>query len=639
MAVGVTNVDLALCGGGLQSGLIVAALCGSGSAGTVALAERERIGGNHTWCFHATDLSPAMLRHIEPFVAHRWDSYEVRFPGYRRVLDTRYAMISSERLRSEVLRMVADRAGSMACEHMPVKALGAGTVRLADGRTLAARTVIDARGAGGAAVPCGFQKFYGEEITLRRGHGLARPIVMDATVAQRDGYRFMYVLPLTPTRALVEDTSFSDGPELDEDERRCGIADWLGEHGWEALRVERTERGVLPMPMAEAPEDLPPRRSAAAGPTVMQGGYRGGWFHPGTGYSLPLAAELAELIATTSGRRPAGGGRRRDARTAAARPFLPSPQSAAVPVVSAGGAPGDLRALLPPSRVHHRPLLRDAAAPRRQDAHPGRPAPRRPVDPGRARRPAHADVGKRMTDRPTGISERPGGRVAADFDRVAASYDLLVGLNPGYRRHLIRSAERIQLPSDARILDLCCGTGQSTLALRAAYPHATLCGLDAAAEMLQVARTRPQLTGVEFVHGDAMDPGAAGVDGPFDGILMAYGIRNVPDADTCLQRVRGLLAPGAPVCFHEYSVTGSPLSTAVWKAVTALIIIPAARVVTGDDGLFRYLRDSVLSFDSVNGFEHRLRQAGFTGVRTLPAGGWQRGIVHSFLARRPEADR
>ena len=170
-----------------------------------------------------------------------------------------------------------------------------------------------------------------------------------------------------------------------------------------------------------------------------------------------------------------------------------------------------------------------------------------------------------MTDRVSGAPDRPGGRVAADFDRVASAYDLLVGLNPGYRRHLRRSAERLDLDRDARILDLCCGTGQSTLALRAAYPRATLCGLDAADEMLQVARTRTRLAGVHFVHGDAMNPGAAGIDGPFDGILMAYGIRNVPDADACLQRVRGLLAPGAPVCFHEYSVTGSPFCTAVWE--------------------------------------------------------------------------
>ena len=96
-------------------------------------------------------------------------------------------------------------------------------------------------------------------------------------------------------------------------------------------------------------------------------------------------------------------------------------------------------------------------------------------------------------------------RLANGFNRVADAYDLLVALNPGYRRHLALSARRLQLAPDARILDLCCGTGQSTLALRAAYPHATLVGLDVAAEMLQVARTRPELAGVTFLHGDGTD--------------------------------------------------------------------------------------------------------------------------------------
>ena len=93
--------------------------------------------------------------------------------------------------------------------------------------------------------------------------------------------------------------------------------------------------------------------------------------------------------------------------------------------------------------------------------------------------------------------------LANGFNRVAGAYDLLVALNPGYRQHLTLSARRLRLAPDARILDLCCGTGQSTLALRAVYPHATLVGLDVAAEMLQVARARPELTGVTFLHGDA----------------------------------------------------------------------------------------------------------------------------------------
>ncbi len=229
--------------------------------------------------------------------------------------------------------------------------------------------------------------------------------------------------------------------------------------------------------------------------------------------------------------------------------------------------------------------------------------------------------------------------LATGFNRVAGAYDLMVALNPGYRRHLTLSARRLQLAPDARILDLCCGTGQSTLALRAVYPHATLVGLDVAADMLQVARTRPELADVTFLHGDATDPRGAGVDGEFDGILMAYGIRNVVARDACLTALRKLLAPGARVCFHEYSVAGSHWSSLVWRLVTTLIVTPLARVVAGDASLFTYLRRSVLAFDSVAAFERRLRIAGFSAVRTMPMGGWQRGIVHSFLAQRPGPQR
>ncbi|MCE2483772.1 MAG: class I SAM-dependent methyltransferase, partial [Alphaproteobacteria bacterium] len=230
-----------------------------------------------------------------------------------------------------------------------------------------------------------------------------------------------------------------------------------------------------------------------------------------------------------------------------------------------------------------------------------------------------------------------GNALTAGFNRVAHAYDLLVTLNPGYRRHLRLSARRLELGPGARILDLCCGTGQSTLALRAVYPDAALVALDAADEMLQVARARPELAGVQFVHGDAMDPRAYGVHGPFDGILMAYGIRNVIDADACLRAVRELLAARAAVCFHEYSVAGSAVSRTVWRVVTNAIVRPAARIAAGDAGLFTYLRDSVLAFDSRAAFERRLYRAGFAAVRTLPMSGWQRGIVHSFLARRPSA--
>jgi ubiquinone/menaquinone biosynthesis C-methylase UbiE len=221
------------------------------------------------------------------------------------------------------------------------------------------------------------------------------------------------------------------------------------------------------------------------------------------------------------------------------------------------------------------------------------------------------------------------------FDGAARAYDLLTGLNPGYRKHLRWSAERLGARPDGELLDLCCGTGLSTRALVDAYPRARVTGLDASAGMLAVARRKAGLRGVTLVEGNAMDPAAAGARGPYDGILMAYGIRNVPDADACLAKLRELLAPGAPICFHEYSVADSRRSRLVWNAVAMGIILPTASLAGNSTELYKYLRESVLAFDGVTAFEARLRRAGFVDVRTEPMDGWQRGIVHSFLARRP----
>lgn len=239
--------------------------------------------------------------------------------------------------------------------------------------------------------------------------------------------------------------------------------------------------------------------------------------------------------------------------------------------------------------------------------------------------------------------------VPADFDLVAPTYDTLVSRNPGYLDHLRLSAGRLRLPDGGRglrLLDLCCGTGLSTAALLAEYPHAEIVGLDASSGMLDLARTKADMAGagVRFVLGDAMDPlpvlrEALGLrdDEPvaFDGVLMAYGIRNMPDPDSCLAQLLTLLKPGAPICFHEYSVKGSPRAQGTWTFVAWAIIIPSGLITSRHTRIYRYLWRSVLAFDTRKEFENRLRSAGFAEVRSEPVDGWQRGIVHSFLAAAP----
>jgi len=225
-------------------------------------------------------------------------------------------------------------------------------------------------------------------------------------------------------------------------------------------------------------------------------------------------------------------------------------------------------------------------------------------------------------------------QLASDFDRVADRYDTLQHFNPGYRSDLLLSAQRLAAPASGRILDVCCGTGLSTEALRQCYPQARICALDISAGMLASAQRKPALRDVRFVAGDAMDLEKSGLAGPFDAILMAYGIRNVPDPDLCLQRLRERLVPGGRVAFHEYSVAGSRKSRMVWNAVATAVIVPLGSALTKAPELFRYLRRSVNAFDSIARFEQRLRLAGFGAVRTESMPGWRRGIVHTILAER-----
>ncbi|SDG45425.1 class I SAM-dependent methyltransferase [Pseudonocardia oroxyli] len=216
------------------------------------------------------------------------------------------------------------------------------------------------------------------------------------------------------------------------------------------------------------------------------------------------------------------------------------------------------------------------------------------------------------------------------FDDHAPSYDTLVGRNPGYHEHLRRSAERLR-PTGPRLLDLGCGTGASTAALLAAHPDAEITAVDGSAEMLAVARGKRWPDRVRFVHSRLEE---LEEQGPFDGILAAYLVRNLADRDGGLRAIHDLLAPGAPVAVHEYSVADSLRARAVWTAVSWGVIIPMGRRATGSADLYRYLWRSVLDFDGAAALSARMRSAGFADARVEPMTGWQRGIVHTFLGRR-----
>jgi lycopene beta-cyclase len=288
----VVSADVLLVGGGLASSFIALRLKRARPSLKIIMLERDaRIGGEHTWCHFATDVSPAISDWLGPLIAHDWAGYDVRFPAHRRTLTTRYRAITSARLHQVMSELLGGDAW-LEVEALEVKAE---TVRLVDGRRLEAPLVIDARGPRRSRrLALGWQKFLGQEVRLSAPHGLARPIVMDATVAQLDGYRFLYVLPIGPDRLLIEDTRYSDGPALDRAQLEIDIAAYAATQGWIVAETIREEVGVLPIALAG---DIDAYWAESEG-TAADAGMRAALFHPTTGYSSPDAARQAELIAT-----------------------------------------------------------------------------------------------------------------------------------------------------------------------------------------------------------------------------------------------------------------------------------------------------------------------------------------------------
>ncbi len=281
-----------IAGGGLAGCLAALALARHRPDVPVLLVEEgERFGGDHIWSFFDPDVSDEYRPLIDPVVAQSWPGYYVAFPGHSRKFRTGYNSIRSELLDAHVREVLGPERYRTGCKIVAVRD---NELVLNGGEKIRADGAIDARGAANLSLlDLGWQKFVGREYRTRRPHGLDRPVVMDATVNQADGYRFVYSLPFADDRLLIEDTYYSDTPELPTAVLGARIEEYAAARGWVLGALEREEAGVLPVALGGDFGAF----WRVGGARVAKLGLRGGFFHPTTGYSLPDAVRNAMLLA------------------------------------------------------------------------------------------------------------------------------------------------------------------------------------------------------------------------------------------------------------------------------------------------------------------------------------------------------
>lgn len=286
-------IDVAIVGGGLAGGLIALALYRTRPELRITIFETgETLGGKHRWSWFASDVSEqgeALLSNIRK---SEWDDgYAVRFPAYDRRLSTPYRSMTSEDFHAALKRELPKDTIQTSTR---IDGMDAGGVGLASGEWIEARTVIDTR----SFVPSehlsgGWQVFMGRTIRCPKPHGVERPIIMDASVEQLGGYRFVYVLPLGSHEVFVEDTYYQDSPVLDRGALSGRLDRYCIGDGLEGDIVDG-ETGVLPVITGG---DFATYQQSVQVEGVTLAGARGGFVHPLTSYTLPFAVATALEIA------------------------------------------------------------------------------------------------------------------------------------------------------------------------------------------------------------------------------------------------------------------------------------------------------------------------------------------------------
>lgn len=279
-------------GGGLANGLAAWRLAQrQPHVAFVVLEAGPALGGRHTWSFHRSDISNHNhFERLRPLLSGHWPGYDVRFPGLARAFQDEYLSIRAAGFARYLEPFLGDRL-RLGCK---VRGVFPERVVLDDGSTLRARLVVDGRGFASAPPgPCGWQKFLGLVLRTSRPHGIARPVLMDACVEQRDGFRFFYALPWSDTEILIEDTRYSDTPDVDEGESEREILLYAQRHGIPVASIRDREMGALPIPFHGYDDAYPDDG-------IVRSGVAAGLFHPTTGYSLAEAVAFAERLAAVA---------------------------------------------------------------------------------------------------------------------------------------------------------------------------------------------------------------------------------------------------------------------------------------------------------------------------------------------------
>ena len=228
---------------------------------------------------------------------------------------------------------------------------------------------------------------------------------------------------------------------------------------------------------------------------------------------------------------------------------------------------------------------------------------------------------------PHGVTDEQAASrwVRSMFGKIAGHYDLLnhllsFNLDKRWRARAVDRVADVLARPDARVLDLCCGTGDLLLALEAraragkTSSRAPVFGSDFCHPMLVEARRKiaDRRLRSPLFEADALSMPLA--NNSLDLITIAFGFRNLANYGNGLGEFARVLKPGGVLAILEFSQPTNPVFAALYGFFSARVLPWVGGMVSGSREAYSYLPASIRNFPSAEELAAQIRPAGFTSV-------------------------
>jgi demethylmenaquinone methyltransferase/2-methoxy-6-polyprenyl-1,4-benzoquinol methylase len=205
------------------------------------------------------------------------------------------------------------------------------------------------------------------------------------------------------------------------------------------------------------------------------------------------------------------------------------------------------------------------------------------------------------------------------FAGIAPKYDvanhiLSFNIDRRWRKRLLKRLAAVLAEPHARILDLCCGTGDVLLDFQVVSASAVI-GADFCHPMLVAAQAKTRHRGYDapLFEGDALRLPLR--DNTLDAIAISFGFRNLANYDEGLRELRRVLKPGGTLAILEFSHPSGVLMKLSYGFYSSVLLPAIGTLVSGSAEAYRYLPDSIRKFPAAEELRRMMTSAGFEAAQ------------------------